>query len=208
LYRPAGRGYKELSRRKDRLNASPEDVLQRAGFWIRALAAGLDLLAGGVVVAGGILLTILALEWLDASDELAEYLGPIVLLVLVLAYTSTEVWLAATPGKLVLRLRIGTSAGTPAGRWTRGLRWSSKYAGFLFWLIHAITLDPLTHFLSGWMNLVVLVGCLQALDEDRRTWHDEWAGTAVLRLRPLARPPGGFPVTPPLLSGGADAGRV
>jgi hypothetical protein len=41
------------------------------------------------------------------------------------------------------------------------------------------------------MNTVVMFGCLQALDEHRRAWHDEWAGTAVLRRArlPVLSPP-------------------
>jgi uncharacterized RDD family membrane protein YckC len=178
--------------------------LQRAGFWIRVLATGLDLFAGGVVVAAGTTGAFLTLTWMDASDELAEYVGQIVIQVLVIAYTSTEVWLAATPGKLALRLRIGSSAGVPATRWTLALRWSAKFFGLFLLLIYAVTRNGLMYDLGSFTNTIVLIGCLQALDEDRRTWHDEWAGTAVLRLRPAARPPGGFPVTPPH-SGAEDA---
>jgi hypothetical protein len=44
--------------------------------------------------------------------------------------------------------------------------------------------------LAGFMNGIILVGCLQALDEDKRTWHDEWARTAVFRrIEPPSRPP-------------------
>jgi RDD family protein len=171
--------------------------LERAGFWRRAVAAGLDLLVGGFSVVVGSLLAVGILSVAGTSDAVSERLGGIISNVLVLAYTSSEVWLAATPGKLALGLWIGTSAGTRAGRWTLALRWSSKYYSTFLGLIFAMTLDPLTYYLGGFMKLVVAVGCLAALDEHRRAWHDEWAGTAVLRRRAVAA--GGPPTVPPPL---------
>jgi uncharacterized RDD family membrane protein YckC len=50
------------------------------------------------------------------------------------------------------------------------------------------------------MNAVLLVGFLYALNDDKRAWHDEWAGTAVYRRRKLAPPPlpyGGYHPRPP-----------
>ena len=76
---------------------------------------------------------------------------------------------------------IGTPAGARADRWRRALRWSSKYFGWLLLVGWLATDYVLLEFLAGWMNTVVMVGCLQALDEDRRAWHDERAGTEVLR---------------------------
>ena len=40
--------------------------------------------------------------------------------------------------------------------------------------------------LIGFFNTVILCGLLGAFNEDRLTWHDEWAGTAVWKRR---RPP-------------------
>jgi uncharacterized RDD family membrane protein YckC len=111
--------------------------------------------------------------------------------------------LAATPGKLALGMRIGNAAGTPAGGWMLALRWSTKQFGYLLALVCLITRDPVSYILSRYMNTIVLVGCLQALDEDRRAWHDEWAGTAVHLRRGPARA-GLPPPLPPVLAGGAD----
>ena len=171
--------------------------MERAGFWHRALAAGLDLLIGGVAVAVGGVAVVLAVSVAGAAAPLEDFVLAVASTALPLAYTSTEVWFAATPGKLILGLRVGTAAGEPAGKWTLALRWSSKYFGWFVGLIHAVTVDPATYFLSGWANTVVLVGCLQALDEHRRAWHDEWAGTAVLRR--AAAPRWDAPATPPRL---------
>ena len=167
--------------------------MERAGFWLRAAAVALDLVVGGTFILGGGFIVHVLMEVLDTSWPVADRVEEGGMTVLLLAYTSTEVWLAGTPGKLVLGMTIGTAAGADAGGWTLALRWSAKYFGYLLGLVYSITRDPVDYFLSGWMNLVVAVGCLQALDEDRRAWHDEWAGTAVLRRRKAA------PVVPPPL---------
>jgi uncharacterized RDD family membrane protein YckC len=160
------------------------------------LATGLDLLLGGLVVGACSAVAVPAIEAVDVPDRLTDYVLGIVSAVVVLAYTSTDVWFAGTPGKLLLGLRIGAACGVPADRWTLALRWSSKYFGYYVGLVRTVTLDAGTLFLGGWANTVVMVGCLQALDEHRRAWHDEWAGTAVLR-RPRRDPtvPPPLPVT-------------
>ena len=35
--------------------------------------------------------------------------------------------------------------------------------------------------LSGFYSLIVVVGCLYASNDDKRAWHDLWAGTSVFR---------------------------
>jgi uncharacterized RDD family membrane protein YckC len=166
--------------------------MERAGFWVRFLAAVIDLAVGGMLTAVGGMVVMAAMISADVPEAWADWLGGVTSVGLALLYTSADVWLAATPGKLVLGLRIGTSAGGRAGRWTLALRWSAKYFALFLALVHAVTGDVLSQFLASWMNTVVIVGCLQALDESKRAWHDEWAGTAVLRRRPV-------PILPPPL---------
>jgi uncharacterized RDD family membrane protein YckC len=93
-----------------------------------------------------------------------------------LAYTSTEVWLGRSPGKMLLGLVIAYPDGQPADRWTLLLRWSTKYSAYLVGFIASLAFQPTAlSALAGFMNGIILVGCLQALDEDKRTWHDQWA---------------------------------
>ena len=116
-----------------------------------------------------------------------------------LAYTSFEIWVAATPGKFALGLRISAQDCGPADRWTRVLRWSTKH----FWLLAAM-LFALTEFgplrlLAGFSSLIFAIGCLFASNDDKLAWHDQWAHTAVCKRRreyqafepimPLAPPP-------------------
>jgi hypothetical protein len=90
---------------------------------------------------------------------------------------------------MILRLVIAAPTGAPAGRWTLALRWSTKNAPLLLALLSNALPTVLGEFLAGLMNTIIAVGCLQALDEHKRTWHDEWAGTAVFhRLTPPLPP--------------------
>jgi uncharacterized RDD family membrane protein YckC len=161
---------------------------------LRAAAVALDLVVGGVFLLGGGFVVHVLTEVLDVSWAVADRVEEAATTALLLAYTSTEVWLAGTPGKLVLGMTIGTAAGAGAGRWTLALRWSAKWFGYLLGLVHTVTHDTASFFLAGLMNTIVQVGCLQALDEDRRAWHDEWAGTAVLRRAKAV--PAGPPALP------------
>jgi len=168
--------------------------MERAGFWIRVLATVIDLVVVGMLSVVGGTVTIAALMSAGATADTAQRAGGIASVALVLLYTSADVWFAGTPGKLVLGLRIGSAAGQRAGRWTLALRWSTKYYATLVALAHAVTLDAGSELLARWMNTVVMVGCLQALHESRRAWHDEWAGTAVLWRRSIPALPPPLPV--------------
>jgi uncharacterized RDD family membrane protein YckC len=168
---------------------TPATDTERAGFWIRALAAAIDLIIAGVAMLAASIAAGIPLALIDAPDSQLDSLPMAAAYGVLLVYASLEIWLAATPGKLIFGLFIGTPTGGRAGRWTLALRWSSKYFSTLLAMAWAFTQDPLTYALSGWMNLVVITGCLQALDEHRRTWHDEWACTAVLRRARRPAPP-------------------
>jgi uncharacterized RDD family membrane protein YckC len=184
---------------------------RRAGFWVRSVAWLVDTCftsAATLAVTAAVMVQTDATS--DGPGPFSGRLLRIVVPALTLAYSSFEVFKGATPGKMLLGLVIATPRGGAADRWTLALRWSSKQAPLLLTLTHGITRDVLSQFLAGLMNSVVFVGCLQALDEDKRAWHDEWAGTAVFH-RPRgagAGGPAGAPAgPPPLPQGSARSGR-
>ena len=180
-------------------------LTRRAGFWVRAVACGLDACVAGIVSMVISAAPVFLAETFTGPDWMGEQLAAILLSVVVLGYSSFEVFKAATPGKMILGLVIATPRGAPADRWTLALRWSTKQAPLLLALAHVLTLDVLSQFLASLMNTIVLAGCLQALDEHKRAWHDEWAGTAVFhRPRAAPAPPAPYlPAGPPPLSVGA-----
>jgi hypothetical protein len=73
--------------------------------------------------------------------------------VIALVYTSSEVWAAATPGKLLLRLRIMQSDCTAADGWRLCLRWSTKWS----WLGLSFC------SCERWAPLYILAGFLSSL---------------------------------------------
>jgi uncharacterized RDD family membrane protein YckC len=152
------------------------------------------------LVAGLLAFAVLQLLLPPDLPPSLENLSGIVFYVVLLAYGTTEVLWRATPGKRLLGLVIANPDGSPAERWRLFFRWSSKYYSVLVSLIWLVTLHPAAYLLGGFMNGVLLVGFLYALNDDKRAWHDEWAGTAVHHRRRLAPPPlpyGGYHPRPP-----------
>lgn len=153
----------------------------RAGFWIRLLAALLDLLPLLLIAFGAALITAFAWDRLSTSQA-ADRLGQAVLLGGFLLYTSAEFWMAGTPGKWLLGLRIATSDGSPADFWRLFLRWSSKQFPLLCQCLFVLSGFGVFDLLGRFMVLIIAIGCLYILNEDHLAWHDQWASTAVFRI--------------------------
>src|SRR5688500_9264384 len=121
------------------------------------------------------------------------------LIALWLAYSSMDAMIGATAGKLACGIVITLPDGAPAPAWTRILRWSTKQFGVALNLIWLTTDQPLFYYLAGIMNGAILLGCLRALGEDKRTWHDLWSHTAVVpravaaQMRDVHESPAGTP---------------
>ena len=115
----------------------------------------------------------------STSYELAENGLDAVIYAVWLAYTSMETWLAATPGKMVLRLRVSNLDCTPADFWRLFLRWSTKWSWLVLSLLFLLIEWPPLYVLSGFISLIVVIGCFFAANDDRLAWHDQWAHTAV-----------------------------
>jgi uncharacterized RDD family membrane protein YckC len=166
--------------------------VKRSGFFIRLLAALIDV-ALGVLVTGGVFYI------LDATlgrarvnqERVVEFVNGL----LVLAYSSSEIIFAGTPGKLLLGLRIRSADGGNADRWRLFARWSTKWSGVFCILLFSITGLQGLSLLAGAMNFMVVMGCLFAVNDDKQAWHDQWCRTAVYRKPKIRREQMGFPVT-------------
>jgi len=170
--------------------------MRRVGFWRRAAALCVDLFVA-VVLGWGLGLPPYVYFAGRGRTELAQYLLDLIATATLLVYTSTEVWLRRSPGKMLVGLVIAYPDGAPADRWSLLLRWSTKFSAYLVGFVSILTFQPTAlAALGGFMNAIILVGCLQALDEDKRTWHDQWARTAVFRRIRQASPPPPLPPPP------------
>ena len=155
----------------------------RAGFWWRTGALLLD----GVFLAI-LLLLVLALQVSFERRHLLD--GPtrfaFVLLegfIVPLLYTTTEIAVAGTPGKLICGLRITNLDGTEAPLARLISRWTAKWSYFVIGLLGAVLNQTLLMWLGNLMGFIVFLGCFSAACEAKLAWHDRWAQTAVVRVR-------------------------
>jgi len=94
-------------------------------------------------------------------------------------YSLIEAFTGASPGKMVLKLKIGFEDGRSAPVSTYVARWAVKYAGTLIGLV---ALMPGLHLLSTVASLasfVIFIGCFLVLGDKHQALHDLAAKTAV-----------------------------
>jgi uncharacterized RDD family membrane protein YckC len=165
------------------LMAERSETPRRAGFWIRAAAAFVD-----VVVIYFITIAL----WLLYGRVREELCLGLVWIV----YTSFEMWTARTLGKWVVGLTISSADAGPAENATLVLRWMTKQSGIIMSILGIALHNTGFRGLGGLLNLLVIIGCLVASGDDKQAWHDQWARTAVFRKRKV-RPRGFEPVLKP-----------
>jgi uncharacterized RDD family membrane protein YckC len=170
----------------------------RGGFWVRTAAAAIDVVAMLLIGVGAVALTAAALSAMSYS--VADNLWAALMYAAWLAYSSFELWTPATPGKMVFRLRVSNNDGTPADFWRRFLRWSTKWCWLALTILFLLTQWSPFYVLGSFISGIVTIGCFFAANEDRLTWLDEWAHTAVCRHPRRARTLGRMvPAAPPPL---------
>jgi len=143
------------------------------GPWI-GIRLGLDVASGQGPGAGGMM---------AAGTAGSALIG--------LCWFGVEAIWGATPGKRLLRLRIGTEAGARAPLHTYALRWAVKNAPALIGLL-ALFVSMNLPRIGNWITLlsnlsgvVILAGCFIAYGSDHQALHDILAGTAVYRAKSL-----------------------
>ncbi|MDB5304061.1 MAG: hypothetical protein JWM97_1610 [Phycisphaerales bacterium] len=160
---------------------------ERAGFWVRVAAGVTDLFAALVLfIAVWIPLAILGDKPPHATQQ---SIATGALCILWLLYSSTEFFLAGTPGRLLLGQRIALQNGFRADKWRLFLRWSTKQAPVIVGLTGSMLPNIAFLLVQSILLWVLAIGLLAILNEDRLSWHDQWAGTAVWRTRRVAPPP-------------------
>jgi uncharacterized RDD family membrane protein YckC len=100
-------------------------------------------------------------------------------------YGLIEAFTGASPGKMVLKLKIGFEDGRNAPVAVYVTRWAVKYSGSILSSLGVITGISLIGTLGSLAGLVVFVGCFLVLGAKKQAIHDMAAKTAVFKKADL-----------------------
>jgi uncharacterized RDD family membrane protein YckC len=113
------------------------------------------------------------------QDFQKEFL-PIAILIGFLYY-SMEIFLAATPGKLILGLQIANDDGKRASMGKLFLRFSVKNVSNYTNLLFYITASMIFSTIGSVLGIIILVGFFFVLSKNKQAFHDMLAKTAVYK---------------------------
>lgn len=102
-----------------------------------------------------------------------------------LCYYLTEVLLSGSPGKLILRLRIGTSDARFADYPKLIIRFLIKHSFYFVLILSLITKNSLLYLLTFLVFAVIAIGFLFVFSYKRQALHDLVSGTSVYKLKDL-----------------------
>jgi uncharacterized RDD family membrane protein YckC len=100
-------------------------------------------------------------------------------------YSLIEAFTGASPGKMVLKLKIGFEDGRNAPLGTYVSRWAVKYAGTLIGLVALLPGLGLLSTVGTLAGFVIFIGCFLVLGDKRQALHDMAAKTAVFNKADL-----------------------
>lgn len=188
----------------------------RAGIGVRLTAGLIDALA---VILLYWIFELIFFPSLANSDTISSYYAKArgamsCGALLVIGYSLMDVFLRATPGKLLFKLRVTNAVGNPATQGQLWMRWLYRWGFLGLYLIYGISLMP--SFLIANFMAATAVFTLFMMMLSRIGWaiYDGWVGTSVTQLGYLQLPQGlgriiywnpatdapaavgGFPVTP------------
>jgi uncharacterized RDD family membrane protein YckC len=175
----------------------------RLGAWLIDLVA-VCILVGIVAVLFGGMLGVAAgaqLEGNKAENEVAggiigAFAGILLAAPVVGAlYFAIEGFTGATPGKMLLGLRIGTDSMTPAPLSKLLLRYALKHPHFVLGTLGVFTFSFLST-LGVYLGPIAFLGSFLALGEKKQALHDLIAGTAVYPRSALESVSSGAPAAP------------
>jgi uncharacterized RDD family membrane protein YckC len=101
------------------------------------------------------------------------------------AYSLIEAFTGASPGKMLLKLKIGLEDGRSAPLQSYVSRWAVKYSGTLIGLVALLPGLHLLGTLGSLAGFVIFIGCFLVLGDKRQALHDMAAKTAVFNRADL-----------------------
>ena len=155
--------------------------MERVGFGPRFLAALIDVVALLIVLT--ILGTVFGVSAFSMGAGVTGFsIIAVVMALIPLGYTTTEIFQAATPGKQLMKLKIRNQDGTDADQSVLQKRWAIKASGSLISLVGTLTTVTLISTIGGLVGLVIGLGCFLVLTEGKQALHDKLANTAVFKV--------------------------
>lgn len=159
--------------------------MKRIGFGLRLLAAIIDLFILGIVTY--ILSMILGASMIPSPADLMNTAAAgqthISHIIISLLYFSLEIFLAATPGKLLLKLKIKNASGKKASMNNLLIRWLTKHSAQIFSLLLVVTCIKFFSTLQTIAALVIFIGCFFVFGKNRQALHDIVGKTAVYKSK-------------------------
>jgi len=167
---------------------------ERAGFFIRVAAAFVDSIILGIINFIGTLIAIfhsmsvvldghkrINPEQIQVLKDLPpEFLVPVSVIVFInLVYLASEIFLAATPAKMLLRIQIRMASGVHAPISILLYRFLLKQGGLLFCLVGFFLSLRFIILMGTLWSILISLGALLALSRKKRSLHDRLSGTAV-----------------------------
>lgn len=112
------------------------------------------------------------------NDTLTKY-ALITTLINLIVIIFTETYFAASPGKILLKIKIANVDRTMSSMQTLLIRSTIKNSANVIKIIFYITSISLIDSISTLISIVIFIGCLMALRENRQALHDSIAKTTV-----------------------------
>jgi uncharacterized RDD family membrane protein YckC len=176
-------------------------MLERKGFGLRLGAMVIDNVI--VIIAWQVLWKIfqpalpdnllsLTNEQIYAWAERAGGRMNLILGLMGLSMAAVEILRAQTPGKMLLKLKIQSEAGTPAERIQLIRRAALKYGVYVFYVVGGILSTQGIVRVGQLISLVFLAGAFMALSGTKQALHDKLGQTAVFgrtKTAPASFPP-------------------
>jgi uncharacterized RDD family membrane protein YckC len=153
--------------------------MDRVGFGPRFLAALIDGIA--IVIVMWVLGMVLGIGIAGFAPQAGFSILAVIMGALPLAYTSTEIFMAASPGKKAMKLRIKNEDGTDASPAVLQKRWIIKMSGSVIGLIGTITTIAILSTVGSIVGLIIFIGCFMIFAAGNQALHDKIAKTAVFK---------------------------
>ncbi len=178
--------------------------MEREGFSIRFWAYvidGLLLTFLDAVAAGALTYSVLRGMGASLSDVTLmtvlvahKFKLSLAMAVVYAIYLAPEILIAASPGKLVMGLRIRHEDGQPASFFQLLIRWAIKVLPYVCAALGPLLSIEILTFIGSIGCIILWVGCFLVLGASCQAFHDGFTFTAVFKksLKEIDVQPGAF----------------